>query len=311
MGITINDLLIREYAPQIVTGFGNTDYAARKILPPIRVASRQTKIAAFTADRLRLVSFANDGRTPATEVNRGISFTNLDPQFYAGGVTMTAEELAAYPSGVNAVQDAYGDITEAMQIEEEYALAAALTTTGNYTLSNYGTPTTKWDAVGGDPLNGAGSSINLAKKTVRGNCGKAPNCIAVSYNAHLVLSDFARESLGGLSNYGMPTNQDLARFYGFEQYIVLGAIYNSAVEGQTSVLASLWGDENVFVFYNPTNPRAKEPAFGYTVFIDNEMSMGKKEDTDPQPITRFIVGMSYQSKVLSYAAGYYIYNTLT
>lgn len=307
MGIVIDDLLVREYAPQILTGYGNDDYAARKILPPIKVKSRETKIAAFTADHMRLVETINSGLDPAVEINDGMSYTDLDPVFRAAKRTLTQRQIEEFPNGVKAVKYAYGLITEAMQIEEDYNLADAMTTTGNYTVSNYDTPTTKWNDSGGDPV----GDFNAARAVVKGNIGKDPNVLAVSWKTHLTLADFARASLGGNSNYRMPTANDLAAFYGFQDYIVLGASYNNSVEGQTADLADIWGDDNAFMFYRPRSPQAMEPALGYTVFVGNAMQQLTEKGNDPQPWTRFISNMEYQSKVLSYGAAYWYYTVLS
>ena len=306
MSITTSDLLVRRYAPQIITGFGNKNFAARQILPPVKVNTRKSQIAEFTSDHLREQNFENDGVTEATEVNDGMSYTNLDPKFYAGAKTLNQDQLDEWPNGIAAVQYAFGIVTQAMQIQEERALSAAMVTSGNYTLSNYDTPGTKWDTSGGDPV----ADFNSARAIVMGNVGVDPNVLAVSWKTHLVLADFARDSLGGNASYRQPTTSDLAAYYGFQDYIVLNQIYNSAIEGQTNVLAKIWGDDNAFLFFRPDRPNAMEPSFGYTVFIKNEMNQKRIVKEDPQHLERFLVNGYYQSKVLSYGAAFWWYTTL-
>jgi hypothetical protein len=307
MSITISDLMIRTYAPEILTGYGNQDYAARKILPPITVKSKDTKLAAFTADGLRVVESLNSGTDKAAEVNDGMAYVDLDTKFRALGKKFNQDTMDEFPNGVAVTKYAYGLITEAFQIEEEKNLAAAMVTSGNYTLSNYDTPSTKFNTSGGDPV----AFFNAARVIVKGNCTKDPNCIAVSWKLHLTLADIARDSLGGNSSYRMPTNNELAAYYGFQEYHVLGADYNSSVEGQATSLAAIWGDDNFFMYYKPRSPKAMEPAFGYTVFVGPSMRQAKETGVDPQPWTRFIASMDYQSKVLSYAAAYWGYTCLS
>lgn len=297
MSITVSDLLVRQYSPQIITGFGNKKYAARQILPPIKVNTRATQIATFGSESLREQNFSNDGKTEATEINDSLTYKNLDPKFYAGAKTLSQDELDEWPTGIAAVQYAFGAVTSAMQLQEERALATAMDTSGNYTLSNRDTPGTKWDVSGGDPV----ADFNTARAIVMGNAGVDPNVLAVSWKTHLVLADFARDSLGGNASYRMPTTNDLAAYYGFQDYIVLNQIYNSAIEGQTNVLAKIWGDDNAWLIYRPATPRAMEPAFGYTVFIKNEMNTKRIVKEDPQHLERFLVNMHYQSKALSYS----------
>lgn len=307
MPIVIDDLTIRKYAPEIMTGYGNDDYAARKILPPIKVNSRLSQIAAFTADHLRVTESINDGISPAIEVDDGMSYTNLDLVFRARKKTLTQRQIEEFPNAVSAVKYAYGLVTEAFQVEEEYNLATAMTTSGNYTLSNRDTPTNKWNDSTGDPV----ADFNTARAVVKGNCGKDPNCLAVSWKTHLTLADFARASLGGNASYRMPTDSDLAAFYGFQKYIVLTAVYNNTVEGQTADLDGIWGDDNAFIFYTPRSPKSQEPAFGYTVFIGSLLNQNQEKSNDPQPKTKFIGSMEYQSKALSYAAAYQWYTCLS
>lgn len=304
--ITVSDLLVRQYSPQIITGFGNRVYAARQILPPIKVNTRATQIATFGSDYLREQDFSNDGRTEAAEINDSMTYVSLDPKFYAGAKTLSQDELDEWPSGIAAVQYAFGAVTSAMQIQEERALAAAMVTSGNYTLSNYDTPGTKWGTSGGDPV----ADFNSARAIVMGNVGVDPNVLAVSWKTHLVLADFARDSLGGNASYRMPTTSDLAAYYGFQDYIVLSQVYNSAIEGQTNVLAKVWGDDNAFLLYRPPTPRSMEPAFGYTIFIKNEMNQKRIVKEDPQHLERFLVNGYYQSKVLSYGAAFWWYTVL-
>lgn len=307
MGIVISDLLVREYAPEIMTGFGNKSFAARKILPPIKVQSIETQIATFTSDHMRLLETLNSGIDPAVEVNDGFAYVSLDTKFRAAKKTLTQRQIDEFPNAIKAVKYAYGLVTEALQIKEEYALAAAMITSGNYTVSNYGTPTTKFNVSGGDPV----GFFNDARVIVDGNCGEDPNCIAVSWKLNLTLADIARDSLGGNTRYGTPTENDLANYYGFDEYIVLKSKYNTTVEGQTNTLGNIWGDDNFFMFYKPRSPQANEPAFGYTVFVKNLINQLKETGNDPQPWTKFIGNMDYQSKVLSYAAAYWGYTCLS
>ena len=306
MSITISDLLVRTYAPSIMTGFGNKNYSARKILPPIKVTSKETQIATFTSDHMRLVESINSGIDPAAEVNDGMSFVELDTKFRALKKTLTQKQMNEFPNAVKAVKYAYGLVTEAFQIEEDLALATAMITSSNYTVSNYDTPSTKFDVSGGDPV----GFFNSARVIVDGNCGEDPNCIAVCWKLHLTLADIARDSLGGNSSYRLPTNNELAAYYGFEEYHVLKAKYNTTVEGQTNTLGNIWGDDNFFMYYKPRSPQANEPSFGYTVFIDSLINQLRETGNDPQPWTKFIGNMDYQSKVLSYGAAYWGYTCL-
>ena len=306
MGITVTDLIIRKYAPEILTGYGNQDYATRKILPPITVKSKESKIATFSADHMRLIESVNSGLDPASEVNDGITYVNLDTVFRALGKTLTQAQLDEFPNAISAVKYAYGLITTALQIEEEYNLATAMTTSGNYTVGNRDTPGTKWNVSGGDPE----ADFDAARAVVKGNCTKDPNCLAVSWKTFLTLASFARGSLGGNANYRTATPNDVAAFFGFDEVIVLGADYNSAIEGQTTAFTAIWGTDNAFLFYKPRNPKAMEPAFGYTVFVGKSMKQAKKVLVDPQPATKFIASMDYQSKTLSYAAVYQFHTCL-
>ena len=306
MSITPTDLEIRTYAPEILTGYGNKKYAARRMLPPIKVKSKESQIAAFTADSMRLINTVNSGTDPAVEVNDGMAYVSLDTVFHAAGKKMTQALMNQFPNAVKAVKYAYGIITQGMQIEEEYNLATAMTTSSNYAVNNCGTPATKLDSSGGDPV----GFFNAARAIVRDNCGEDPNHLEVSWKLHLTLADVARDSLGGNSSYKTPSNNDLAGYYGFETYDVLTAIYDKSIEGQTRDLDGIWGDDNFFITYQPRTPTAMEPAFGYTVFVLSLLNQLKETGNDPQAWTKFIANMEYQSKVLSYAAAYWGYTCL-
>lgn len=59
------------------------------------------------------------------------------------------------------------------------------------------------------------------------------------------------------------TIEQAAGLLELEQLLIGGAFYNTAQEGQTMTLSSIWGD-NALVYYAPKAPRKDKPSYGYS-----------------------------------------------
>jgi hypothetical protein len=139
-------------------------------------------------------------------------------------------------------------------------LAATWTTDWDGVAS--GTPTSgqvlRWDVSSSDPQH----DVLKASKAIHALVGKYANVMVVGQDVDTAVRTNAvvRAAL----QYTMQTklenitNSMLAQFFGIDQYIVAGGIYESAKEGATSSLAYIAGTKDIWLGYiNPTPGRKR------------------------------------------------------
>jgi len=306
MSITLNDAQIRQLVLPAFTGYSNDDYIARKVLPVINVNQSSGQVAAFTADSLRLIDSSNDGNSQAAEVNAGLGWVNFDTIDHFKSYFVSDRLARNFSAPVEAGQAAMQFVAESLLVEEERALGLAMAD-GNFAAGHKAdivATSTAWDAAGADPA----ADINTGLAAVRTATGKYPNTLIATPDVHLILQDFVRDAHSLAKYGGLPTNEQMAAFYGVKTYLVASAIYDSSIEGQTASLANAWGTENCWMIYIPENASAFEPAFGYTI---NANAAVDTEILKNPPGVNYLVHADYQSKILSYSAGYICYNVLT
>jgi len=302
MSITVDTAQLRKLVLPVFTGYSNDDYLARVILPQINVKEAHGQVAQFSADVLRLTNSAVGEFGKAVEVSSGLSWANYDciDHFKSQFVPSTFERQFDAP--ISAAQWAAESIAQSLLVEEEAALATALTYT-NFSAGWYATPGTKWNSAGGDPV----ADVNTGMAKVRTATGRFPNVLVVTPDVHLVLVDYVRASYSIATYAGQPSNEQMAAFFGVKSYYVAGASYNSAIEGQTAVLANIYGTEMCWLLYVPENASLMAPAFGYTIVANS--TMDAEVSKNPRGIT-YLASSESQAKVLNYDAGYALYNTL-
>jgi hypothetical protein len=129
-------------------------------------------------------------------------------------------------------------------------------------LTNYTTlaDTTQWsDYNNSDPI----SDIATGIESIRSKIMKPGNVLLLGqqvYNAlidHPDIIDRIKYSQIGIANEAL-----LARVFGVDKVIIAGALRESAVEGQPSSLAYIWG-KYAWLLYVTPRPGVKQVSFGY------------------------------------------------
>jgi len=303
MSVTVNDAQLRKLVLPAFTGYSNPNYIARQILPVINVKEAHGQVAVFSADVLRLIDSVVGERGKAAEVNAGIGFENYDCAEHFKGYFVSRQLERQFDTPISAAQHAAISVKESLLIEEERNLGLSLVYTA-FGATERATPGTKWNVAGGDPV----GDINVGIARVRTLTGRNPNKMVVTPDVDLVLRDYVRASHSLAVYSGLPTDADMAKFFGVAIYLVADASYNSAIEGQTAVLANAFGTEMCWLMFVPENPNTMAPAFGYTIALE---TLIETEVLKNPKGTNYLYTDSYQSKVLSYTAGYCLYNTLS
>lgn len=159
-------------------------------------------------------------------------------------------------------------------LARDNALAASLMTTTTFG-SGYNTAGAGiWGGASDAPI----TDITSAAENVRKRCGKRANKLLISGGLYtkLLQSPDVQSALRSLLGYTQrdgfafePTNKDLARLLGLDTYgdgeVIIGdAVKNTADEGQTASLSSVWDDTKALVFYSGKPGDLVSPSLGRT-----------------------------------------------
>jgi len=147
---------------------------------------------------------------------------------------------------------------------QEKRIAAAVMNTGNIT--NTSNVTTEWSTAASCTPH---ADVETAKEAMRAATGLLPNSIAMTYKVFTnvlkskELKDAFRYTnpieIGGLEM----KRRLLAQYFGVDQVLVGGAIYDSTAKGQATTIADIWDDEYILLAkLSGGGPDLREPCLG-------------------------------------------------
>ena len=255
-----------------------TNFIADKVFPTVGVQRQSDKY--YIYDR------ANMNRTgdvqklaPRTEVNRiGMAISN-DSYFadvYGLGMDFDEQTIANEDEVLNLRQA--GAETLAMRLmihrEEQFAttfFANSLWTTSVSGAANGGTPPVYWnDYTNATPI----ANVTLARRTMQlASGGYKPNTMVVGKEVRDVLvnhPDILSRLNGGatVSNTALITDAKMAEIFEVENFYVMEAVKNTAVEGAAESTAFI-GGKHALLCHTPSNAGLMSPAAGLTFAWNN------------------------------------------
>lgn len=113
------------------------------------------------------------------------------------------------------------------------------------------------------------ANVRTAKLAVYAATGLVPNVLVVAWSRYEYLRDCA-EIVDRVKYSGQNPNREaiteaaVAQALGVDELIVAGAPYNSAAEGQTATLASVWTESEAYLVCRPNTGDVREPCWGRT-----------------------------------------------
>jgi hypothetical protein len=281
MGKNYTDRLLTNVA----TGYRPLNHVNELILPPLMVTKDTGDIAVYGADNMRIVSTvkAPEGETPTVQYN----VTTADAYMivrHALKVLASDVEVENQETPFDAFRDKTEFVYDLLSVAREYGLASYMNTVGNFTYNTTLSGTGQWGGAVDDPV----SNINTAIESVKSKAGVPRSMVS------LVIPDqvfsklvFLSEILSTLGFASRPSDmspafvkpESLAAAFGVARVIVPQGIYNSAADGQTDVLANMWG-KHAWAAYIPSTPKIKENCFGYTVKKRQAITVDRWRDED-------------------------------
>lgn len=278
------------------------------LFPAIKFAQYTGKLGGYGKNHLRIENTVVGGKGKYRQVEsivRTTSSFEIEGHGLSGLVTKQDYKNVIDP--FDAEKDETMGLSTILLLEKEKGLADSLSDTAvmtqNQTLSG-GSQFS--DYTNSDPV----SIFNTAMKAVRDGCGAVANVAILEYNVARVLR-YHPQLLDVLGyKYAKPGglgDQELAQALGVEKVFIPNAMYNSAKEGQTAVLAPVWG-KHIIVAAIPAAAQKYQISLGYNIRLDggSPRQVYKQPLFNPPGATEILVEDEYDMLLSDVTAGYLI-----
>lgn len=285
---------------------------AENLLPMVPVKQSTGKLGKYGTNHLRIDVSTVGGRGAYRRVEaitRSTASYQIDDHGLEGLVTQSDYRNVQLP--FKAEEDEVLGLTSILSIQKEQVLAAALTNTANLTQNVTLSGTGQYsDYANSDPL----GDFATARQTIIDACGAPANVAVMDYDVwnklrfHPALLDslgFKWARPGGLKE------DEMAVALGVDKVLVPMGRYESAVEGQASSLASIWGKHVVFAVA-PDKAQPYQVSLGYYLGYEGATprKVYKYPVNNPPESTGILVQDSYQFLLSNVNAGYLIKNAI-
>jgi len=288
------------------------NFVAEKMFPTVPVNVQTGQYWTYTAaDMHRSQMQKRADGAPSVQGDYGLSTSTYFAEVYAENVSIGAQARANAVSPLDMDRDAALYLTNQALLHKEIQFANTFLTTGVWGTDK--TPGTLWSAGGSTPIN----DIRTGMQTVLKNTGQRANKIVCSIDVFNTLIDHStivgrilNTDINAMAQVSVPV---LANFFQVDEFLVMNAMQNTAVEGATASNAFI-GSKDMLIAYTPSTPSLMTPSAAYNFAwtgYDNTMGLGvstwyenaRKAD---------IVEVEYAAvqKVVSSASGYFLNNVI-
>ena len=283
-------------------------FVSEQILPLISVVQKTGKLGKYGSNHLRIEHSLAGGRGEYRRVEpivRSSDSYSVESHGLEGMVTEDDYRNVEQP--YDAEKDETLGLQNLIWLNKEYALASTLSSTSIMTLNTTLTGTDQYnDYPNSDPL----GDFKDARLAIYGGCGMPPNKAVMSWEVANTLAYHTQilDALGFTYNRaGQLSDQELAKAMGVEKLYIAKPKYNSANEGQTAVLSSVWGKHIVF-FYAPDSAAKYQVSLGYRVALkgQEQKRVFKYSVNNPPNSTGILCDDSYDFLISNASAGYLI-----
>lgn len=300
--------------------FANDNFIHDQIFTNIsNLKKKDGKIARMGNEHMR--NFGTTKRSSYDESSHRVEFKYQDDATYKiethdAEVFLPKDFITQADRPFNAANDARMFLEGVRNVSMEKAIADVLN--DNTILTNYSTPTVKWDVYAtSSPF----TDLETARKAIEDATGKTPNrCIIQSdvVSALKTHPDFVGRMQG--FNRPMVLTKDnvlslIQDFLGLpEKPMVAMSRYISTAPGQTETKAAIWA-EDVILYYAPTTGTLWTPSFGYRLtrggVTGTKKITTRNHPSDPDLGVMVKMAWEYQDKILDVNCAYLLDGVLT
>jgi hypothetical protein len=266
--ILTSDVYVDVQLTDVSVRYSNDNYIADKLFPVVMVPKKTGIMYKYDKANLKAASSIRTGVERAARVEYGLTKVTYGPL-----IEHALEEAIEWDIINEAVDpldpkiDAVNNISERMLVEKEIALAAKLGDTAVITQYETLGAGNQWnDYTNSDPFR----DIEEGRITVQKNALKKPNTVFMGMDVWSVLKNHPG-MLERVKYTQLPTlNEQLFKdlFPGIETVLIGEAMKNTAKDGQTDTLETIWG-ENFWIAYITPQPGIRTVSLGYTLTLNN------------------------------------------
>lgn len=301
------DVVVDPALGNVSIKYTNDTFIADLVLPMIKVSKQTGKYYVYDKSNLRVEKTNRAAGSPANEVDFGVAPTGTfacDDHALKGFVSDEIQDQA--DAALNPLVDETETVTEKLLLDREINAAALLTSTANLTQNTTLSGTAQWsDYSNSDPI----ADVRTARITIHQNTFKKPNTLILAKTVFDALCDHpAFLERVKYSQLGVVTAELMARVFQVEKIIVAEAGQNTATEGQTDVLAYVWGKHAIVAYISP-KITIKMLTLGAT-FTYSQRLVKRWRDEDREGTYVRIGNDNYVQKIIAAAAGYLIKNAV-
>lgn len=242
--------------------YANDMYIGDRLIPYVPVSKRSDAFAIYTKrDRFGYPDDSLNSRSRASELNETRTTSNYSVLDYGFQNFVSAETIEAQDAAFDEMFDLIEAINEGIAFMREKRLATILCATANYATGNYATlsGSDQWNhSSGGDPVGKIQDAIAAlwsgrgATKTIMWSGLEVYNVLA----KHQAIRDLFKYNETGLA-----TRQQIAAYFGCDDYLVGAAREDTANAGQTASYSRIWG-KHFGVTRVMARPSLRMAAFG-------------------------------------------------
>lgn len=258
---TGRDLHIDAVLSEMAIGYRPEGFIADMIFPTVNVQKQSDLYMVFDrGDRMRIESTVRAPGTAARRVTESVGSATYFAKNYAlAGAAVLEDKANADPMQLAGIVNGKATfLLDKLLLDWERRVALMVTSGSN--VGSSAAVSSGWGGAG-NPI----GNINTALDNVYNSNGVRPNRIVMGVNAW---KSFRRDSnvrnlIFGTNNGGGYPNVDQVKgLFDVDAIHIGGAFQNTAEEGQSETLASIWNDQ-VLCYYAPPTPTKEKPSFGY------------------------------------------------
>lgn len=281
---------------------------ADKLFPQLKFAQYTGKLGGYGKGHLRIENTVVGGKGKYRRVET-ITRTTTGFEIEGHGLEglVTKQDYKNVKDPFDAESDETMGLSTVLLLEKEKGLADSLTSTAVITQNTTLSGTSQFsDYVNSDPI----SKIATAKNAIRDGSGAIANCMIMDYKVAEILRYHPQilDTLG--YKYAKPgglTDEDLAKAFNVQKLFIPNAMYNSAKEGQTATLASVWG-KDIVLGVVPDKAIKYQISLGYNIMLEggSPRKVYKQAGFNPPGSTELLVEDEYDMLLSDVSAAYLI-----
>ncbi|MFA6972748.1 MAG: major capsid protein [Gallionella sp.] len=300
------DLYVDAPLTNVSIAYKNTEYIAEMALPKVQVKQETGLIWKYGFERMRLMNLRRGDLSKSKASSYSVD-TDTTYRIYNYAlkdyVTQGMRDMAVNP--MQPETDSVEMLTDILALNKEYLVASSLFNTGSGYFSGYTEALSasadryRWnDYTNSNPLNDA----SYAKAKIRTNSGATADIHLIVGNDVWTQLENHPDVLDRIkyTQTGVITEDIVAKAMQISSVMVGKAMYNSANEGQTDSLSSIWG--KYALFYHKGTPSLKTSATALIIHGGNYVR--KWTDNERRGATAIEVEEALEAKIISARSGY-------